>query len=121
MRVLNLTQFLAQPEGLIFTCGKQWAFNGLMVKGETIVVDGRAVGYWSRDLCWVDGHGMSNDEFDDFNRLDEMIDEGASYPLNENHAKDTPVDPSVIFLVYEDDDLRTLAALANDAIGKLSA
>lgn len=118
MKVLNGAAFLVLPEGVIFAEGKRWYFGELQIKAETIIVDGRASGYWSQRLAWIESDGMTGDERDQFVRLDLMADNGASFPLNVSQEKTLPLADDAVFLVYEDADLDALAMAAVRAKGK---
>lgn len=117
MKVLDKAAFLALPEGVFFAEGKEWYFNGLSIKGETVIVDGQRRGYWYQSLEWIDGNGCTNDEFDDFVILARMKEQGSSHPLNVSYSKMLPADEDALFLVYEDDDLDKLIGMAKMAKG----
>lgn len=117
MRVLKAEDFLSLPEGVVFAQGKQWYFDGIAVKGETVVIDGRPRGFWYRQLDWIESDGTTGDDRDSLVRLDLMLYGGSSFPLDESYTKDLPVDEDTVFLVYEDADLDQLSAIALTAKG----
>ena len=65
MRLLHWPEFAQMPEGTIFTESedRDCNFGQLMMKDETVYVDGFPRGYWSTDLCDIDGGEDSNEHF----------------------------------------------------------
>lgn len=108
MKILSRQDFLVLPEGAIFAAGTKWNFGGLEVKGETIEIGGERCGYWSLCLEWIDSDGDVSGEKGQWYRLDKMLADGASYPLDEGYTKCLPVDDDTLFLVYEATDLIAL-------------
>lgn len=111
MKVLRRDAFLALPAGVIFAKGKPWYFETPHVKGETIHFDGKAIDFMHRDLVQISSHGSS----DLFERLDEMLETGASYPLNESDGRDGCFDDEDLFLIYEAADLDQMQAAVEEA------
>lgn len=106
MRIYNRTEFMKLPEGTLYCQGKPLYFNGLLVKGETIGDD-----WYCRNLMWITAD--SSDEA--FKRLDEMIGNGASYPIEDAYGRDGGFDEEDIFMLYEKEDLIELAKVLLDA------
>lgn len=107
MKIYRRTAFLKLPEGTIFAKGKPWYWNGLHRKGETLIHDGRAIDFCYLDLVNIDSHDTG--EWAD--RQNEMLETGASYPLNESEGRDGCFDDEDLFLVYEPADIETLVSL----------
>lgn len=109
MRVYNRDDFLKLPAGTLYAKGVQWAFDGLMVKADT----------WGDD--WVCLNVQDIEAFDSGEncaRLDEMLEAGASYPMNDAYGRDGYFDKDAVFLVYERDDLLKLQNLISAALAK---
>jgi len=100
MRVYTRQDFLDLPEGTIFCKGVKWNFDGLCIKGKTWPND-----FIFRDLTIIDSSG-SNDCFD---KLEDSITNGSSYPLNEAYARDGSFDSESLYLVFDSDDLIRLS------------
>ncbi len=96
---------MALPAGTIYAKGKPHWFEGFMVKGDTIVHDGKAIDWAYRDL--VSWDSRDSGEFGE--RFDRMV-AGESFPINEDYGRDGCFDHVDLFLVYEADDLASLAA-----------
>lgn len=99
MRVYNRKEFLALAAGTIYAVGVQWSFEGFCIKGETVGND-----WWYLDPAWVDGR----DDMECLDRLDEMLETGASYPMQDSEARNGIYDPEEIFLVLERLDVMVL-------------
>ena len=113
MRVYRRAEFLKLPEGTLFAKGKPWYWGELSVKGETWTNDFLALG-----LEWIEaGNGDIGDTSEMFDR---MLAEGVSAPMQNSGGRDGCFDDADLFLVYELDDLRQLAAHINTAIGLAS-
>lgn len=95
------------PAGILFASGRRWYFTGMQVKGETISTD-----FQSRQLDWV----AANDSGEAFDRLEEMLSSGVSYPINEAFGRDGRFDDDDIFLVYEEADLIELRRCVDVAL-----
>lgn len=106
MRIVNRETFLTLPEGTAYCKGKRWAFDGLCFKGDSRGND------WSYiHPEWVD----ANDSGEAFDRLEEMLSQGASYPMNTAYGRDGCFDDEDIFMIFEADDLDRLAILISEA------
>jgi hypothetical protein len=105
MRIFTRAEFMELPEGVIFAKGKPWFFEDLCVKGETIVHEGKAIDFFARGLQWVSAF----DSGEATRRLDDMLENGASYPLEDAEGRDGCFDKDDLFLVYEAADLKDMA------------
>lgn len=105
MRIYRRADFLSLPAGTIFCKGKPWYFGSLHVKGDSLEND-----FCARDLCWInsDSGDGERDSGTDFGALDEMLEEGTSYPIEDCEGRDGCFNDDDLFLVYEADDLRAL-------------
>ncbi|MDS1138566.1 hypothetical protein [Nitratireductor indicus] len=108
MRVYDRKGFLALPEGVIFCKGQPWAFDTLMVKGETMPTND----FTYLDLCDI----VSFDSGDWFARLEDSLQNGTSYPMGDDYGRDGTFSETDVFLVFEPDDLRNLIAFAEAAL-----
>lgn len=99
MKVMNRAGFLKMPEGTIYTKGVKWAFGRLCIKGESLEDD-----WIYLDPAWISAH----DSGEAADRLEKMLEGGASYPAEDAWGRDGRFDAKEIFLVFERDDLREL-------------
>lgn len=104
MRIYSRQDFMTLPEGVIFAKGKPWFFGTLSVKGDTIFMEGRAIDFGVRDLVNIESHDSG--EWSD--RLEEMLENKASYPMNDSYGRDGCFDDEDVFLVYETQDIKKL-------------
>lgn len=107
MKIYTRAEFLKLPEGTIFAKGKPWFFDTLSVKGETCPYD-----FLCRELVNIESSG-SDQRVD---RLDEMLEAGASYPIEDAYGRDGCFDDDDLFLVYEKADLEELRNVINVAL-----
>lgn len=108
MRIYKRAEFMQLPGGTIFSKGKPWAFSDLMVKSSP---DG-SLDFVCRSLINIDSH----DSEQNWDRLEQMRDVGASFPLNEDYGRDGMFDDEDLFLVYEAADLIQLLSVVNAAL-----
>jgi len=107
MRVYKRADFLQLPAGTVYCAGGEWFFGGICFKGDTMGND------WSvLDPAWVDG----KDSGECFARLGEMLDDGVSYPMEEDYGRDGLFDEGQIFLVFEGSDLKNLRGMIDKSI-----
>jgi hypothetical protein len=113
MRLLTRTEFLQLPAGVIYFKGKEWYFEGLAVKEESVEHSfPDSSGDWFYvDPAWIEAH----DSGEAFERLDAMK-AGASYPMQETMCRDGLFERDDIFLVPERDDLLKLREWIDRAI-----
>lgn len=111
MRVLNRKAFLMLPIGTAFCKGKEWFFEGLAFKDETIVA-GEHGDWYEADPAWVDGE----DSGECIDRLIEMLATGASYPMQNSICRDGLFEPDDVFLIFEREDLLKLRTRIDAAL-----
>lgn len=109
MKIYRRKEFLDLPEGTIYAKGKRWYFDGLRIKGESYPNDWRYL-----DPMWID----AQDSGEAFERLEEMLETGASYPMEEATSRDGLFDGEDIFLVAERADLEKLRAMIDTALNE---
>lgn len=109
VKVYRRKEFLALPEGMIYAKGKPWYFDGLQIKFDT---SHNGNDWWSLDPSWI----ASEKGDDAFVRLDEMLEKGSSYPMQDAISRDGLNDESDLFLVFEVEDLRKLGGMIDAAI-----
>lgn len=108
MKIYRRAAFLALPAGTIYAKGKPWCFEDLSVKGETWMNDFLTMG-----LVWIESGGST----ETVDRLEEMIDSGASYPMEtDGFGRDGCFDNDDLFLVYEKADLEALRGFIDRAL-----
>lgn len=108
MRVVDRKTFLELPEGTVYCKGEEWSFDGLTFKFETCGTND----WWSMDPAWVDG----KDPIECVDRLEEMKNDGASYPMQISIGRDGCFDKDAMFLVFEREDLLKLRDLIDKGI-----
>jgi hypothetical protein len=112
MRIVDRKTFLAMPAGTAFRqASAPFAWRDMMVKGETLMHS--ETGDWyelALDEIENDGSAQLGD------RLFEMLNDGASYPLEPSLGRDGLFDRKAIFLVYEKDDLRRMRDTLSELI-----
>jgi hypothetical protein len=114
MKIYRRSEFLKLPSGTIYSKGKPWAFGELLIKDDTLR-------NWSSDEIgdwfYVDPVGIeSNDCGEELLRLDQMLETGASFPMNTNIVRDGCFNLKDVFLVFEKEDLIKLREYINTAI-----
>lgn len=114
MRIYRRSEFMTLPAGIIYCKGKPWHFDGLCIKGETIVHGDGMAGDWCYcNPAWVDAHDSGEAAY----RLEEMLATGASWPCEKDDSRDGCFDEDDIFLIFEAGDLMWLEERIKDAIG----
>ena len=108
MRCVDRKTFLMLPAGTIYCKGEQWVFEGLCIKGDTV----NEVDWYEHDPAWVD----ADDSGQAFDRLEMMLKNGVSFPMQGSECRDGMFDEDAIFLIFERDDLRQLGAAIKTAI-----
>ena len=107
MRVYRLDEFRKLPEGTLFCEAQPWVFGTLHVKGET----------WESDFLLRDLQSIAADDSGEWGRrLDEMLESGASYPINDAYGRDGSFNEKALFLVYEREDLLELRRVVDEAL-----
>lgn len=107
MRIYRRAEFLALPSGTIYSKGKRWYFNHIEIKGETLTND-----WLSISPMWIEAY----DDGEQWERLEAMLEKGASYPMQEDFGRDGCFDDEEIFLVPEKADLEKLRAMVDAAL-----
>lgn len=109
MRILNLTEFRAMPEGTIYKSATvAFAFGDWHIKGETWEVD-----FVCTTMDWVDCD--SSWMLDD--RMFEMWDDSsASYPLAWSYGRDGMFQDEAKFMILEKKDLELFKEAVEEAI-----
>lgn len=108
MRVVHRDTFLMLPAGTIYCKGTRWIFGGLNVKHENFGQNG----WYAADPAWVDGA----DSGECFDRLEEMLAKGTSYPMQDSICRDGPSDAEAVFLIFERADLLILRRWIDTAL-----
>jgi len=106
MRIYKRADFLKLPPGTAYCKGEKWAFAGLVFKGESLGND-----WYETNPAWVDGE----DSWECFDRLEKMLNSGASYPMQNSECRDGLFESDALFLVLERDDLLQLHEWINTA------
>lgn len=108
MKLLNREDFMALPAGTIYAKGTAIAsFGSLEIKADSLGGD-----WVCLDPCYVDGRDPG--ECDE--RFEDMLLNGASYPMRSAFGRDGCFEQDAIFLVFEKDDLLQLRKYVEEAI-----
>jgi hypothetical protein len=108
MRIYRRKEFLQLPEGTFYAKGKPWYFGPLEIKHDTTDYGD----WWSLDPCWI----AANNSGEAVDRLDQMLDKGSSFPMEDAISRDGLHEEDALFLVFEKDDLRGLRDMIDKAI-----
>jgi hypothetical protein len=108
MRIYRRKEFLELPEGTIYAKGEPWCFGPLEIKHDTTDYGD----WWSLDPCWIE----ANDSSEAVDRLDQMLEHGASYPMQDAISRDGLHEADALFLVFEKDDLMRLRGMIDKAM-----
>jgi hypothetical protein len=109
MRIYRRKEFLRLPEGTVYAKGKPWYFGALSIKHDTTDYGD----WWSLDPCWI----SANDSSEAVDRLEAMLEEGASHPMEDSIGRDGLIqEEDALFLVFEKDDLLKLREMIDKAI-----
>lgn len=112
MRIYKRAEFMKLPAGAMFCKGKEWYFSDICSKDETIKTEGKDIDFYYAHYNWVDG----DDCGECLERLGKMMDEGASFPMQDSISRDGMFDDTEIFLVFEKEDLLKLRDVIDQAI-----
>ena len=107
MKIIRRDEFLKLPEGIIYAKGREWYFGNLNIKGESFDHD-----WYTLDVCWIEAF----DDEEQFSRLEDMIKNGASYPMQESACRDGMFEEDALFLIFERDDLLKLQDYIQQAL-----
>lgn len=116
MRIYRRDEFLKLPAGTIYAKGKPCyldGFDGFNVKFDTLTDHaGNNIDWVCLYPMWIEAQN-SGEAFD---RFDEMLEHGASYPMQESAGRDALYDKDEIFLVPERADLLKFKGLIEAAL-----
>lgn len=104
MKIVNRLEFMKLPSGTLYKkFTTPFAFEDLAVKFDSLSFHEDGTGDFVR-------MGLAEVEWDEtsqmFDRLDEMMEQGASYPLDLDCAgRDGCFEPDAMFLVFEREDV----------------
>lgn len=108
MRIYRRTEFLKLPPGTIYAQGKRWFFGQMSVKGDTI-----ESGDWAcLSPMWIE----ADDDADQWHKLESMLENGTSVPMETSYGRDGRFDDKALFLVPERADLERLRDMIDAAI-----
>lgn len=110
MRIVSRKEFLKLPPGTLYQqCAEPWAFDNIMVKWDSLIYDDSGDGDW---VCSDITDIQSNDSGEYFERLDDMLTNGASYPLDlDTGSRDGSFVRDAVFMIYERADITKLKEL----------
>lgn len=111
MKVVDRKAFLMLPAGTIYCKGKQWFFEGINIKGDSID-NGMSGDWWTLNMAWADAPN-SNEAFD---LLEASLATGSSFPHQDGESRDGLFADDAIFLVFERADLLTLRGYVDAAL-----
>ena len=98
MKIVDREQFLKMPQGTVYAkVPSKWIVEDLCVKHESTNYND----WYYMSFSWVD----ADDSGDAIDRLDEMADNGASYPVQNSIARDGLMELDSNFLIYEKADI----------------
>jgi hypothetical protein len=113
VKIISRAEFMKLPPGTIFAKGKMAYFETPCVKGDTLFdFDGKPTDF--NDTQLVAFENRTSEEF--FDRFEEMVATGKSYPMNDDYGRDGCFDDQDLFLIYEPADLERLIEHARNAI-----
>jgi len=101
MKIINLTEFRAMPEGTVFCKYEPCCFGELQIKGET----------WEHDFISASLTGVIESEGSDdmFDKLLQYEKTKESFPLDiEYYGRDGLFETNQLFAVYEKKDISQL-------------
>lgn len=109
MRIYRRAEFLKLPPGTMYHIGGEWFFEKLAIKDESTDYND----WFCVELGSVDSNGTQQW----IARMEDMLKSGMSFPMDTAVSRDGCFDDSAIFLVYEREDLVTLRAYVDAALG----
>lgn len=109
MRVYKRKEFLVLPKNTIYAKGIPWMFSDLAIKGASLEND-----WYALIPTWIEAH----DSDEAFDRLQQMLNQGASFPMEDAEGRDGYFDDAAIFLVFEHDDLLKLRGFIDAALAR---
>jgi hypothetical protein len=114
MKIYRRADFLKLPAGIIFCKGEPFCWENIHIKGDSIYndLDPTYNDWFEIDPCTVASRGSSQE----MERLEDMLENGTSFPMSEGSGRDGCFEKDAIFLVWEETDLHILADWINKAI-----
>lgn len=113
MKVYNRQDFLKLPEGTFFCKGVRWAFESLMIKGDTWNDNqGKPFDFLCLDLNDIDCVNSSH-------RVGLLVSSlvcNTSCEINQDYGRDGSFNDEDVFLVYEKEDLKILRNLIDNSL-----
>lgn len=116
MRIIRRREFLKLPPGTIYCSAPspdEPVFGVMHVKADTLEYND----FVCLPLNGIDAH----DSGQLIDRIDEMLQTGASYPLEESFGRDGCFDDNEIYLIYEPADLERIISYCQEALPKRAA
>jgi len=115
MKIFTRLEFMKLPPGTLYKkFTTPFAFEDLSVKFDSLPYHEDGDGDF---VCMGIGDIEAGESGQMFERLDEMMEEGSSYPLELDYAgRDGMFEKEAMFLVFEHDDLVKLRAMIDKAI-----
>lgn len=115
MRVINRDAFLAMPAGTLFSKYEPCITEGFGIKGRTISHEGRPIDFCEQDLLMpiacVDGNDMAG-------KLEASELSGESVAIDlACQGRDGCFDDDQLFLVWDQEDVQSLIARLQRALG----
>lgn len=107
MRIVSRKEFLKLPPGTLYQqCREKWAFGDMHVKYDSLIFDESGDG----DFVCAAFTSIEADSSEQlFDRMEDMCDNGASYPLELDCAgRDGLFERDALFMVYEKADVEAL-------------
>lgn len=108
MRIVRRAEFMRLPAGTAFQKGKRWYWGGLCFKTDDV---------YSNDWRYVTVDDVDADDSGEaFERLEEMLSAGTSYPMADASTRDGCFDDEDLFLIYDAEDLTKIEEMFASAI-----
>lgn len=107
MKIHDRDQFLKLPKGTVYCKGRPYAFGDITIKHESLEND-----WYEQTFNWIDAESST----EAFDRLYEMHDNGASYPMQDSVTRDGCFDDKEMFLVFEKEDVIKLISYFQEAL-----
>ena len=112
MKIYRRAAFMELPAGVLFSKGKPWWFDGIYVKGDSINFKDAIGDFGSLNLASIESH----DSGELVERFEKMLEEGASFPMEDAYGRDGLFDQDDLFLVWERADLEQLQRIVAGAL-----
>lgn len=110
LKVINRTEFLKEPKGTFYCKGKEWYFDNLYIKGDTIEPEDTFPGDWYHfDFCSPNSNSI-------FQHYEAALEFKISYEPQEIESRDGLFDLDDLFIVFEKEDLLQLKVYIDTAL-----